>query len=156
MSFVEQNIIIKAPISVVMDALNDVESIPSWATVTGTINNVQGKGPGMTYEWHYSINKLSFNGKSEVLEQTEDTLITKTTGDIDSIWTINLTPAGKQSTAMQVVVEYSPPNIFIEILADLVMEQLNDPAVAKENAERFKNMVEKRAQILEEQTASSQ
>ena len=154
MSVVEQNVIIKAPMPVVMDALNDVESIPSWATVTGTINNVQGKGPGMTYEWHYSINKLSFSGKSQVLEQTQDTLITKTTGDIDSIWTINLTPAGKQSTAMRVVVEYSPPNIFIEILADLVLEQMNDPKVAKENAERFKDMVEKRAHILEEQAAS--
>ena len=155
MSFVEQNIIIKAPMPVVMDALNDVENIPSWATVTGKINNVQGKGQGMTYEWHYAINKLSFNGKSEVLEQTENTLITKTTGDIDSIWTINLTPAGKQSTAMRVLVEYSPPHIFIEILADLVMEQINDPQVARENAERFKDMVEKRAKILKEQSAPS-
>ena len=146
MSFVvEQETIIKAPMFVVMEALNDVKRIPLWATVTGTIDNVQGSGPGMTYEWHYSINKLSFSGKSEVIEQTESTLITKTTGDVESIWTIHLTPAGKDSTAIRVVVEYSPPHIFIELLADLVMQQLNDPEVAAENMARFKNMVEARA-----------
>lgn len=154
MAVVEQNIIVKAPMTVVMEALNDVKSIPLWATVTGTIDNVQGSGPGMTYEWHYAINKMSFNGKSEVLEQTEKTLITKTTGDVDSLWTITLTPAGKDSTAMRVVVEYSPPNIFIEILADLVMQQMNDPQVARENATRFKEMVEERAKLLNKQAAA--
>ncbi len=156
MPFVEQDSIINAPLTVVMEALNDVESIPSWATVTGTINNVQGRGPGMTYEWHYSINKLSFSGKSEVIEQTDNTLITKTTGDIDSIWTINLTPAGKQSTAMRVIVEYSPPNIFIEILADLVMQQLNDPEVARENMERFKRRLEERVKVTKKQVIAHQ
>ena len=151
MSFVEQFVIIKASLVMVMEALNDVEHIPSWATVTGTIDNVQGNGPGMTYEWHYSINRLNFSGKSEVIEQTNTSLITKTTGDVDSIWTINLTPIGKQSTAMQVVVEYSPPNIFIEVLADLVLQQLGDPKVAKENVNRFKEMVEMRVKMREEQ-----
>jgi len=149
MSAVEQNIIVKAPMFVVMEALNDVESIPSWATVTGTIDHVRGRGLGMTYEWHYSINKMSFSGKSEVLEQTKNTLITKTTGDVDSLWTITLTPAGKDSTAMRVVVEYSPPHIFIEVLADLVIQQMNDPKVARENVNRFKEMVEERAKILD-------
>jgi uncharacterized membrane protein len=151
MPFVEQSILINAPMTIVMEALNDVERIPSWATVTGTIDNVQGTGPGMTYEWHYSINRLNFSGKSEVIEQTEDVLITKTTGDVDSIWTINLTPVGKQSTAMQITVEYSPPNIFIEILADLVLQQLSDPEVAKENIKRFKEMTEARVKVMEEQ-----
>ncbi len=155
MPFVEQNSVINAPIAVVMEALNDVENIPSWATVTGTIDNVQGSGSGMTYEWRYTINKLGFSGKSEVLEQTEDTLITRTTGDVDSIWTINLTSAGKQSTAIRVLIEYSPPNIFIEILADLVLQQLGDPAVARENMARFKEMVEERAKIMEDQVIAN-
>lgn len=154
MAVVEQNIIVRVPKSVVMDALNDVKSIPSWATVSGTIDNVQGSGPGMTYEWHYAINKMSFNGKSEVLEQSESSLITKTTGDVDSLWTITLTPAGKDTTAVRVVVEYSPPNIFIELLADLVLEQMSDPKVARENATRFKEMVEARANVLNKQTAA--
>jgi len=146
MPFVEQTIIIKAPIPVVMQALNDVEKIPTWATVTGTIDNITGRGAGMRYEWHYAINNLSFSGKSEVIEQTERTLITKTTGDIDSIWTVNLSPAGKDSTAIRVLVEYSSPNIFVELLADLVMQQLHDPEVARKNMARFKEFVEKRTQ----------
>ena len=144
MPTVEQSIVINAPAETVMIALNDVESIPEWATVTGTIDNVQGQGPGMTYEWHYSINKLSFGGQSEVLEQTETTLVTKTTGDIDSLWTIELTPISKSSTSMNVVVEYMPPNIFIDVLANMVLQQINDPAVARENAARFKASVEER------------
>ena len=151
MPVVEQSIIIQASVAVVMNALNEVETIPSWATVTGTINNVQGKGSGMTYEWHYTINDLSFSGKSEVIEQTETMLITKTTGDIDSIWTINLTPAGKKSTAMRVVVEYSHPNVFVEVLADIVLQQLNNPAIARENITRFKDMIEVRERAGEEQ-----
>jgi len=151
MPIVEQSVVIQAPMAAVTEALNDVESIPSWATVTGTIDNVQGSGPGMTYEWHYAINNLSFSGKSEVIEQTDRTLITKTTGDIVSIWTITLNPAGKKSTAMRVVVEYNPPNVFIEVLADIVLQQLNDPDVAKENITRFKKMVEARVDLMEQQ-----
>ena len=144
MPTVEQSAIINAPLHVVMESLNDVESIPTWATVTGTISNVQGKGPGMTYQWQYSIDTFSFGGKSEVLEQTDTTLITKTNGDIESIWTINLTPINKDITAIRVVVEYMPPNIFLDVLADLVLEHLNSPAVATENMNRFKALVEAR------------
>lgn len=156
MPFVEQSIIIEAPMTIVMEALNDVASIPTWATVSGTIDNIQGNGPGMTYEWHYNINNLSFGGKSEVVEQTETILITKTTGDIDSIWTINLTSVGKKITVLRVIVEYSPPNIFIEILADIVLQQINDPEVAKENIIRFKEMVEERARVIGRQVIANQ
>lgn len=151
MPTVEQSIVINAPAEIVMIALNDVESIPGWATVTGTIDNVQGQGPGMTYEWRYSINKLSFGGQSEVLEQTETVLVTKTTGDIDSLWTIELTPISKNSTSMNVVVEYMPPNIFMDVLANMVLQQINDPTVARENAARFKASVEERVKAALEQ-----
>lgn len=151
MPVVEQTAIIKAPMALVMEALNEVEAIPGWATVTGLIDNIQGSGLGMRYEWHYSINNLAFEGKSEVIEQTDTTLITRTTGDIASMWTINLAPAGKNSTAIRVVVEYIPPKVFVEVLADVVLEQLNDPEIARENMARFKEAVEKKAAILEEQ-----
>lgn len=154
MPIVEQSAIIRAPANIVMEALNDVENIPNWATVTGTVTNVQGHGPGMTYEWHYKFNKLSFDGYSEVLEQTSTSLVTKTTGDVDSIWTINLTAIGASGTAMSVVVEYTPPNTFIELLADILLEQLSDPAVAQQNMLRFKEMVETRAKLAEKQVAA--
>ena len=155
MPTVEQTVVINAPAEIVMDALNDVETIPDWATVSGTINNVQGQGPGMTYQWRYSINKLSFGGHSEVLEQTETSLVTKTTGDIDSLWTIELIPISKNSTSMNVVVEYMPPNIFVDVLANLVMQQMGDPAVARDNAARFKASVEARVKAAEEQTVAN-
>ena len=79
MPFVDQSTIINAPVAVVMEALNDVEAIPTWASISGKIEDVKGSGPGMTYTWHYLINKIRFGGKSEVLEQTDTTLITKTT-----------------------------------------------------------------------------
>ncbi len=148
MPVVEQNIIIQAPVSIVMQTLQDVEQIPAWATVAGTIDNVKGRGLGMTYEWHYAINQLSFSGKSEVIEQTDALLITKTTGDVDSLWSITLTPLGKNSTAMRVVVEYSHPNIFVEVLADIVLQQLANPDVARENMARFKAAAETRARAL--------
>ena len=151
MPIVEQSAVIRAPVHRVMDALNDVKKIPSWATVSGTVTNVRGNGPGMTYEWHYKFNNLTFDGYSEVLEQTNTTLITRTTGDVDSIWTITLTDIGASGTAMSVVVEYTPPNTFIELLADILLEQLGDPAVAQENMLRFKEMVETRAKLTEKQ-----
>ncbi|MCG3208046.1 MAG: hypothetical protein FOGNACKC_01647 [Anaerolineae bacterium] len=151
MPVVEQTAVIKAPMTIVMDALNEVENIPAWATVSGAVTNVQGRGSGMTYEWHYQFNRFSFNGKSEVLEQSRNTLITKTTGDVDSLWTIILSPAGANSTAIRVLVEYTPPNGFIELLADIVLEQFSNPQVACENLSRFKEMVEAKARSTEAQ-----
>jgi uncharacterized membrane protein len=150
MPVVEQSVVIKAPMQFVMEAMNDVENIPTWATVTGTITNVQGSGPGMSYDWHYQFNQFSFSGASEVLEQTADTLITRTTGDVDSLWTVTLSPAGVNRTAVRVLVEYTPPNSFIELLADIVLEQFSDPAVARENIARFKAAVETKAANAEE------
>jgi uncharacterized membrane protein len=151
MPVVEQTAIIKAPLALVMEILNEVETIPSWATVPGTIGAVKGRGRGMSYEWQYTINGVNFKGQSRVIEHTEDTLITKTTGDVDSLWTISLTPAGKKSTAIRVVVEYTPPHTFVELLADILLQQFGDPEVAKENMKRFKAMVEQRATVAQEQ-----
>lgn len=150
MLIVEQTAVIEAPMEIVMQALNDVERIPSWATVSGTIENVQGSGLGMSYDWCYTVEGLDFKGKSKVIEQTADTLITKTTGDIASIWTITLSRAGKRSTVIRVVVEYTPPNTFVEVLADIAIQQYTSPEVARENMRRFKEMVEERAKVVEE------
>jgi uncharacterized membrane protein len=154
MPTVEQSSLIQAPIHLVMEVLNDVKNIPNWATVSGTVTNVRGNGPGMAYEWHYKFNNLTFDGYSEVLEQTNTTLITRTTGDVDSIWTITLTDIGASGTAMNVVVEYTPPNTFIELLTDFLLEQLGDPAVAQENMLRFKALVETRAKLAEKQVVA--
>jgi uncharacterized membrane protein len=148
MQVVEQTTTIEAPIEIVRQAMNDLEGIPNWATVQGTVDNPQGQGVGRTYDWHFQVSGLNFKGKIEVLEQTETGLITRSTGDIDSIWTINLTALGNNSTAIRVVVEYTPPNAFVEPLADLVVQQLASPEAANENMMRFKTMVEKRARIL--------
>jgi hypothetical protein len=70
-------------------------------------------------------------------------------GDIPSIWTINLTQVGRSSIIIQVVVEYALPNSFIEPLVDVVVQRMARPEVANENMRRFKEMVEKRAKIVE-------
>lgn len=145
---VEQATIIEAPIAIVMQVMQDVENIPAWATVPGKISNVQGSGPKMTYDWHFTVGNLHFSGRSKVLEQTPDTLITETTGDIASIWTIRLAPAGPQSTRIHVVVEYTSPNSFVELMVDRVIQQLATPEEAYENLRRFKDMVEERAKVL--------
>ena len=139
---VEQTGVIEAPMNVVMQSLNDVKNIPAWATVKGVIDNVQGSGSGMTYEWHYAVQGVKFNGRSEVLENSDDTLITKTTGDIESLWTITLTAISEKTTALQVVVEYNPPNKFVEILADKIIQQYATPEVARDNLDNFKKYVE--------------
>jgi len=142
---VEQTCVIEAPVEAVMQALNDVENIPKWATVKGVIDNVQGSGPGMSYEWHYSVQGVNFNGRSEVLENSSDTLITKTTGDAESLWTFTLTALNAKTTALQVVVEYYPPNKFVEVLADKIIEQYATPEVARSNLDNFKKYVEAKA-----------
>ena len=149
MLVVEQATVIEAPMEAVMQALNDVESIPTWATVEGVVENGQGSEAGMTFEWHYTVESIHFRGKTEIIEQTDNTLITKTTGDVDSIWTVSLTPISQKSTAMRVVVEYNPPNRFVEVLADQVIQRYATPEVARENLARFKQMVEERLTITE-------
>ena len=150
MHVVEQATTIEAPIDLVRQAMNDLESIPRWATVKGTVANPQGQGIGKSYDWHFQVSALNFQGKIEVIDQTQNSLTTRSTGDIDSIWTINLTALGSNSTAIRVVVEYTPPHAFIEPLADLVVQQLATPEVAGENMRRFKAMVEKQAVAVEQ------
>ncbi|MCB0213924.1 MAG: hypothetical protein KDJ52_31585 [Anaerolineae bacterium] len=142
MPVVEQFILINAPLAKVMHALNDVTSFSYWASVEGTIGNIRGHNVGMTYEWHYSVGDFSFKGKSIVLEQTPNLLITKTEGDIDSLWTVKLNSINAHRTALHVIVEYTPPTGFIEALADLVLQQLSNPQVAQDNINRFKTFVE--------------
>ena len=151
MRVVEQSAVIETSIATVMDAVNDIASIPSWATVPGVVDNIQGQGIGTTYNWRFQVSGLTFKGKAEIIEQSENSLITRTTGDIDSIWTVNLIPVGKSSTVIQVVVEYALPNSFIEPLADIVVQRLAKPEVANENMRRFKEMVEERAKIVEQE-----
>lgn len=154
MPVVDQYTVVKAPLDVVMATLNDVENFPNWATVSGSISNVQGSGPGMSYDWLYTFNRIEFKGHSVVLEQTETTLITRTSGNVDSLWTVKLTPAGPGSTALHVTVEYTPPNSFIELLADIVLEQLNNPEIARQNLANFKATAEARAKKLEDQVVA--
>lgn len=148
MYVVEQAAVIDAPIEIVRQAMNDLESIPYWATVQGTVTNPRGQGIGKTYDWQFQVSPLKFKGQVEIIDQTETSLTTRSTGDIDSIWTIKLTALGKNSTAIRVVVEYDPPHIFVEPLADFVVQQLASPAVASENMRRFKVMAEKQAAAL--------
>lgn len=144
---IEQTAIIEAPLEFVMQVMEDVESIPTWATVDGKIENIRGSGPGMSYDWHFTVDGLEFKGQSQVIEQTADTLITETTGDVVSIWTINLTPVGQNSTAMRVVVEYTPLYAFVEVLTDIVLQRYATPKEARENMRRFKEMVEERVHV---------
>lgn len=153
MQVVEQTAVIEAPVAAVMKALNDVKKIPSWATVQGVVDHVEGQGAGMTYDWSYQVSGLHFKGHSEVIEQTPNRLITKTTGDVNSIWTVKLTPVGNNSTVIRVVVEYTLANAFLEPLADIVVQQLTKPEVAEENMNRFKETVEQQAKVVQKEGA---
>ena len=153
MQVVEQTAMLDAPMAITLDAVNDIENIPNWATVAGSVDKAPGEGEGVIYNWRFQVGSLTFKGVLAVIEQTGNSLITRSTGDIDSIWTINLTPIAKNSTAIRVSVEYTPPHAFIEPLADLVVQQLASPEVASENMARFKAMVEERAKIAEKEAA---
>jgi len=142
MQIVEQSAIINAPLKTVSSWMHDLESVPRWATVPGTMQNPQGEGAGKTYDWRFKAGPIHFSGKIQIVEMQETSLITRTTGDIDSLWTINLRPISKNSTAIRVTVEFTPPHAFLEPLADVVMQQLATPEAAAENMGRFKAMVE--------------
>ncbi len=149
MHIVEQTAVIEAPLEIVREAMNDLERIPHWATVQGTVDNRRGQGIGRCYDWQFQVGQLKFKGQVEIVDQTETSLTSRSTGDIESIWTIKLTALRKNSTAIRVVVEYNPPHAFVEPLVDFVVEQLASPAVARENLNRFKAMVEEQAATLE-------
>ena len=68
MHVVEQATIIEAPIEIVRNAMNDLEGIPRWATVEGTVDNPQGHGIGRSYDWRFQVSRLKFKGKVEVNE----------------------------------------------------------------------------------------
>lgn len=148
MIIVEETAVIEAPLDIVLQLVNEVETIPAWATVAGQVFNVQGHGQQLEYDWRFTVNTVTFQGHSKVIEQTTDTLITETTGDIVSIWSIRLTPISPKNTMLRVIVEYAPPYAFVEVLADMVIQQLATPEVAQQNMQRFKALAEERAQVL--------
>ncbi|MCB0155234.1 MAG: hypothetical protein KDF65_10595 [Anaerolineae bacterium] len=148
MIIVEETAVIEAPLDIVLQLVDEVETIPAWATVAGEVFNVQGHGQQLEYDWRFTVNTVTFQGHSKVIEQTTDTLITETTGDIVSIWSIRLTPISPKNTMLRVTVEYAPPHAFVEVLADVVIQQLATPEVAQQNMQRFKALAEERAQVL--------
>jgi uncharacterized membrane protein len=154
MQVVEQTAIIEAPLAVVMEAVNDIEGIPGWATVKGTVT--KSLEAPESYNWRFEVGNLNFSGQLKVIEQSEQSLITKTSGDVNSIWTIEVTPISKNSTAIRVLVEYTLPNALIEPLVDLLVQQIASPQVATENMNRFKATVEARAKINNQQAFSAQ
>ena len=151
MQVIEQTAIIQAPMATVIEAVHDIEGIPTWATVHSTVEPIPGSSPGTTFNWCFEVGKLNFKGQLEVIERTDRSLITKTTGDVNSIWAINLTPISKNRTAIQVSVEYALPHAFIEPLVDIAVQQLANPEVANENMNRFKAMVETHARMVQEE-----
>lgn len=147
MQVVEQAAVIEAPVDIVMEAVNDIDAIPDWATVNGSVEKTAGQGVGSRYDWYFQVGNFKFKGVLEVIEQTETSLITKSTGDVISIWTVNVTPLAKNRTAIRVVAEYTLPHAFVEPLVDIVLQRLATPEVAKQNMESFKGMVETRARV---------
>lgn len=145
MHTVEQTAIIEAPLAAVMEAVNDIEGIPHWATVEGTVTKVP-ESPD-SYNWRFEVGNLNFAGQLKVIEQSERGLVTKTTGDVNSIWTIDVTPLSKTNMAIRVTVEYTLSNALVEPLVDLMVQQIASPLVATENMNRFKAAVEARAKI---------
>lgn len=154
MQVVEQTAIIEAPLAVVMEAVNDIEGIPGWATVKGTVTRSLEESEN--YDWRFEVGNLKFAGRLKIIEQSEQGLITKTSGDVNSIWTIEVTPISKNSTAIRVLVEYTLPNALIEPLVDLLVQQIASPQVATENMNRFKAAVEARAKVNNQQAFSAQ
>ena len=148
MIIIEETAVIETPLEVVMQLVGEVETIPEWATVDGQVFNVQSHDQQLQYDWRFTVNTVTFQGHSKVIEQTTDTLITETTGDIASIWTIRLTPISRKNTMLRVTVEYAPPHAFVEVLADVAIQQLATPEVAQQNMKRFKALAEERARIL--------
>jgi uncharacterized membrane protein len=145
MQIVEQSAIINASLEIVSGWMHDLESIPRWTTVQSTVQNPQGEGVGKTYDWHFEVGPMQFSGKIEVVEQHQTSLITRTTGDVDSLWTITLKAINKNSTAIQVTTELTLSRGFVEPLVDVAMQHLGTPEVAAENMDRFKAMVEAHA-----------
>jgi uncharacterized membrane protein len=154
MQVVEQTAIIEAPLPAVMEAVNDIEGIPGWATVKGTVTKMSGSPD--SYDWRFEVGNLNFAGQLKVIEQTEHGLITKTTGDVNSIWTIEVTPLARNSNAIRVLVEYSLSNALVEPLVDLLVQQIASPQIATENMNRFKAAVEARAKTRNQEESLTQ
>jgi uncharacterized membrane protein len=153
MQIIEQSAVINAPLTAVTAMMHDLESIPVWATVKGTLENRQGQGVGQTYDWQFAVDRFKFKGKIKVVEQTATSLITRTMGDVNSIWTITLTPISPGATAIRVVAEYSVAHALLEPLVDLVIQRLTTPEIARENMNRFKALVEQKAAVAAQTTS---
>lgn len=154
MQVVEQTAVINAPPAIVMEAVNHIEGIPRWATVQGSVQHLSGQGAGALYNWFFEVGRFKFKGRLEIVEQTGNSLITRTTGDVDSIWTITATAIGSNRTALRAVVEYTLPHAPVEPLVDMVLQRLATPEVAGQNMQRFKSLVEERARVAETRAAS--
>ncbi|MEW5957748.1 MAG: SRPBCC family protein [Chloroflexota bacterium] len=148
MQTIEQTAIINAPLATVMAAVKNIEGIPGWATVKGTVR-LEPNSPDH-FHWRFEVGRLKFAGQLRIIEQTGNRLITRTTGDVDSMWTIDVTAIGLSSTAIRVVVEYTLPHSLVEPLVDQVVQQLASPQAAQENMRRFKATVEGRIKTLAE------
>lgn len=90
---VERSVVINAPaenvFSYISKPLNELQLNPNLSD----IRDITGQGVGQRWSWTYKIMGKSLEGETEVIEYSPNNrYVTKTTGDISSIWTYTLKP----------------------------------------------------------------
>jgi len=104
---VSGHIMINAPAATVFDYMNGKDAAQEWDPYLKSMTNQDGEGFGSTYDWTYDIQGQTMKGKGVVTEFIPNRKqVLKSSGEIDSTWTIMWVPRGNQ-TKLIIVIEYS-------------------------------------------------
>lgn len=154
MKTIEKEIRIDAPPSTVYRFIDRTANAPDWIPSMTAVWNVQGSGPGKTYEWSYRMAGVKLEGKSEVTEARPPTHYqTRSQGGVVSVWDYDIRADG-DGARLRLRVQYEIPVPVLGKLGERLLLRRNERE-AQLAMENIKELVEHRAAAAKEQPTAS-
>lgn len=141
MPTIRKSISIQASPETVYRYLADPAHMPEWISAIEDVRNVEDTGVGQRYEWTFRMAGVRLSGETRVIaDQPERLRKTQTAGGIDSLWTFELRPEGKD-TRLRLTITYTIPVPVLGKLAENLVAKRNDRE-AQVSLEHLRDIVE--------------
>ena len=126
MQRIERSIEIKGPVDRVYAYVANPDNLTEWMSSLVEVRNVSGTGAGQRFEWTYKMVGIPLDGETTVVEDApNERRVTKSTGGIESQWTLTFAPIA-EGTRLTLEVAYAIPLPVLGKLAERLVVGRNE------------------------------
>lgn len=124
MAHVEKSVTIHAPVEKVFNFIIDPHHSPEWIRSMESTGDISGSKKGDRFKWTYKMAGLSFNGSSEIVDQSPNKKqVVHSTGGIDAVWDFDFNDLGGD-TELTLSIDYTVPvPVLGKVAEKLILKQ---------------------------------